>query len=429
MIIMLLLTGLCGSSDSAAAPNWLTTHFQQTLITQGDPGFHADYSGPNSLDPSGEQATSFTSTLFLGAKLWTGGELYVNPEASGGKGLSGATGVAGFVNGETYRIGDPTPSWDWTARLFLRQTFNFGPATDTVADGQNQVSTLQSGNRLVVTAGKWCLADVFDANGYSHDPRSQFMNWSLMSQGAWDYPANTHGYTWALALEYDDGPWAVRAATAAEPKSANGMGLEYRPGEAQGQVVEIERDYAALGGKGALRVLSYLNLYHGGSYAEALQDTGTPDVVQSREYGRTKFGFALNWEHQWSPVLGTFARGGWSDGHNETWAFTEIDRSVSAGAQLNGTLWGRSRDRFGLAGVVNGLSQAHEDYLAHGGLGFMIGDGALSYAPESILEAYYAAALLPWLTVSPDWQFVTDPGYNRDRGPVSVYALRVHAEI
>ena len=426
--LLALANAFPSDADTAPTPRW-TAHFQQTLITQGDGGFHADYSGPNSLDADGGQATSLTSTLFLGARLWDGGEAYWNPEVNGGEGLDGSAGVAGFLNGETSHVTTVAPGWNWMARLFLRQTFDFGAPTDTLADGQNQVATVVSDNRLVATVGKYCLDDIFDGNAFSHDPRTQFINSALVSQGSWDYPADTHGYTWALALEYYADAWAFRVATAAMPTVGNGIVLDYRPGQVQGQVAEVERDYEAHG-KGALRALAYFNLYHGGNYALALQDTDVEaGILQSRRYGRAKYGFGLDWDHQWTHDLGTFARAGWSDGQNENWAFTEIDQSASAGVQLGGALWGRAHDKFGIAEAVDGISQVHQDFLSRGGTGFVVGDGALSYAPESILETYYAAAVLSWLTISGDYQFVADPAYNRDRGPVNIFAVRVHTEI
>ncbi|HXP90424.1 MAG TPA: carbohydrate porin [Fibrobacteria bacterium] len=426
--LLALANAFASASDTAPDTRW-TAHFQQTVIAQADPRYHADYSGPNSLDAHGGEATSLTSTLFLGARLWGGGEAYWNPEVNGGEGLGGSAGVAGFLNGETSHVTSVAPGWNWMARLFLRQTFDFGAPSDTLAEGQNQVATVVSDNRLVATLGKYCLDDIFDANAFSHDPRTQFINSALVSQGSWDYPADTHGYTYALSLEYYDGPWVLRGATAAMPTVGNGIVLDYRPGQVQGQVAEVERDYEALG-KGAVRALAYWNLYHGGNYARALEDTDVEaGILGSRRYGRDKHGFGLDWDHQWTPNLGTFARAGWSDGQNENWAFTEIDQSISAGVQLSGATWGRARDKFGLAEAVDGISQVHQDFLARGGTGFVVGDGALSYAPESILEAYYAAALLSWLTVSGDYQFVANPAYNRDRGPVSIFAIRVHSEI
>jgi high affinity Mn2+ porin len=428
MLVSLLALANALAADTTAQPRW-TAHFQQTVITQGDGGFHADYIGPNSLDANGGQATSLTSTLFLGTRLWNGGEAYWNPEVNGGEGLSGSAGVAGFLNGETSHVTSVAPGWNWMARLFLRQTIDFGAPTDTFADGQNQIAAVHSENRLVATLGKYCLDDIFDANAFSHDPRTQFLNSALASQGSWDYPADTHGYTFALSLEYYDGPWALSAATAAMPTVGNGIVLDYRPGKVQGQVLEVERDYEAHG-KGAVRFLAYYNLYHGGNYAQALADTDAEaGILRSRAYGRDKYGFGLDWDHQWTRDVGTFARAGWSDGQNENWAFTEIDQSVSAGLQVGGAHWGRERDKIGLAAAIDGISQVHQDFLARGGHGFVVGDGSLSYAPESILETYYAAAVLSWLTISGDYQFVANPAYNRDRGPVNIFAIRAHSEI
>jgi high affinity Mn2+ porin len=403
-----------------------TFHLQLTTISQYHPTFYAAYSGKNSLNPNAEEATSVTSTIFAGVKLWHGASLYFNPELAGGNGLSSVTGIAGFTNGETPRIGDPAPSIT-VARGYLQQTIALSNAgNEHLADAQNQLAMDVPRDRFTITLGKYALSDLFDNNSYSHDPRGQFENWAMMENGAWDYPANTHGYTYALTLEAKMGDWSARASTAAEPTMANGPTLEYRDG-AHGETVELEHRHSWCGDSGVVRLLLFNNTADMGNYDEALSNPKyDTNVVNTRQYGRNKYGFGLNVEQALANNIGAFMRAGWNDGRNETWAFTEIDRSVSLGFSFNGMLWHRSNDVGGIAGVVNGLSQDHERYLAAGGYGFIIGDGALDYEPEMIIEAYYLIALTDAFSLTADYQFVANPAYNADRGPVNVIGVRAH---
>ncbi|MCX5796240.1 MAG: carbohydrate porin [Elusimicrobia bacterium] len=402
-------------------------HFQTTLIDQGHARFTAPYTGKNSLRPEPESANSVTATLFLGLRLLPGTELYLDPEMSGGRGMSGARGVAGSGNGETYRIGDAQPVIS-TARLYLRQTFGFGAETETLADGPNQVAGPAAAHRLMLQAGKFSVADNFDCNAYATDPRTQFMNWSLMSSGAWDFPADTRGYTWGLLAEYHAPDWALRGAAVAEPKEANMLDMDRRIGRAHGLAIEGQHALRFGERKGTARLLAFYNQAHMGNYDESLAQAGTPDVTLTRAYGRSKWGLASSDDLELTGHLGAFMRLSWNDGRNETWAFTEIDASQALGIEFKPADWGRPRDRWGLGAVVNELSGPHRRYLAAGGLGAIIGDGGLHYGPEMILETYYSWQVLKALAVSPDAQFMVNPGYNRSRGPVPVWGLRVHAE-
>jgi high affinity Mn2+ porin len=403
-----------------------TFHLQLTTITQYHPAFYAAYSGKNSLDPNAEDATSVTSTIFSGVRLWHGGSIYFDPELAGGNGISSVTGIAGFVNGETPRIGDPAPTIT-IARGYLQQTIALSNAgNEHLPDGQNQLAMDVPRDRFTITLGKYALSDLFDNNSYSHDPRGQFMNWALMENGAWDYPANTHGYTYALTLEAKMGDWSARATTAAEPTEANGPTLEYRDGS-HGETVELEHRHDWCGDSGVVRLLLYNNTVDMGNYDEALSNPKyDTNVVNTRQLGRNKYGFGLSVEQALANNIGAFMRVGWNDGRNETWAFTEIDRTATLGVSLNGALWRRNNDVAGIAGVVNGLSQDHERYLAAGGYGFIIGDGALDYEPEMIVEAYYLIALTDAFALTADYQFVANPAYNADRGPVNVIGVRAH---
>ena len=421
---------LRGAPEAAPAadlvPSAWSIHAQSTLIFQGHPAFSADYSGQNSLESRGEDAHTVTATLFLGHSLWPCAALFFNPEATQGTGLSNTLGVAGFPDGEATHAGDGGIKAG-TARLFVRQVFGLGGDREKVEDDQNQVAGGQDVNRFTLTLGKFSAADIFDSVSYSHDPRTQFLNWALMDNGAWDYPANAKGYTAGLALEWNQASRTLRWGAFLEPANANGFALDYHLAKAWAQVAEWEERYALGNRPGAVHALLYWNRADMGSYAQALQGIQPPDILLSRSY-RSKVGAGLSWEQALTGNLGAFSRVGWNDGKAETWAFTEIDRTVSAGLSWKGAAWGRATDAAGLAAVANGLSEEHRRYLAAGGYGFIIGDGRLDYGPEELFEAYYNWQLVPWLTLAPDYQFVEHPAYNRSRGPVSVWGVRAHLQ-
>ena len=407
-------------------------HFQQTIIRQWHGNFTAPYTDSLSLRPRESAATSLTTTLYLGRQLWKNAAVILNPEVSGGSGLSSASGLGGALNGETFRVGSPEPVL-YLARLYLQQRFAIGSETVDDEDDLNQVGGPRPVRYLSITAGKLCLADYFDQNSYSHDPRTQFMNWTLMSAGAWDYPANTRGYTVGGVIEYITPGFAVRAASTLMPTYANGPILDYDYPKAHGETVEITKTYHLNGHQGTVRVLGFHNVAAMGSYAQALTAPyveGRPDIISVRGPSHGKTGFALNMEQELGNELGVFGRLSYNDGKNETWAFTEVDQSVSLGLVSTGARWHRATDRLGLAAVVNGISPGHRNYLAAGGYGFMLGDGALNYAPEFITELYYSIDLPKYhAAITPDYQFAVNPGYNHDRkGPIHVVALRLHVE-
>ncbi len=415
------------SQERGSAEDW-SMHFQLTIVAQGHPAFRAPYSGLNSLSPGQDTRTSLTSTFYLGRRLWKGGELYVNPEAAAGSGLSRTTGIAGFPNGEIYRVESPALKL-YAARMFLRQTVPLSAESGMVEDDENTLGGSSAASRLVFTVGKISLMDIFDDNAYSHEPRTDFLNWALMGNGAWDYPADTRGYTWAFVAEYIRPGWAARFALSTVPTIANGPDFDWNLGRAHGEAIEIELRDVFSSRANVLRFFVYRNLAKMGNYRQALDAGSPPDIISTRAYGRSKIGFGLNGEFSVTRDLGAFARLGWSDGRNETWVFTEIDRTISAGCVLNCRFLGRPADRVGLAAVVNGLSGPHEEYLSAGGYGFIIGDGALQYGVETIIEAFYSARIIPELELSLDYQFVSNPAYNTDRGPVHVLAARAHVKI
>lgn len=411
---------------AAPADSPWSLHGQMTFIEQAHPGFAAAYSGSNSLDPSGEEKHTFSLTAFLGRALWTGAALYYDPEVTMGQGLSDTVGIAGFPNGEGTRASSNTPVYD-TARLFVRQVINLGGAPSSIEDDQNQVAQSEDADRLTLSLGKLSATDIFDSNAYSHDPRTQFLNWALVDDGAWDYPADAKGYTGGFAAEWTFASHTLRYGIFMEPQFANELPLDSHVGKAHGQVIEWEERYTAGGRPGAIRPLVFWNRAHMGLYQAAIEGPSPPDITLSRAY-RSKAGAGLNWEQEVADGLGVFARAGFDDGRTETWAYTEIDRALSAGLQADGKLWGRAGDSLGLAGIASGLSSEHRKYLEAGGSGFILGDGRLDYEPEEIIEVYYLWQVTKWLAITPDYQFVQNPGYNRDRGPVSVFGIRVHAE-
>jgi high affinity Mn2+ porin len=404
-----------------------SAHGQATVVTQGNGRFASPYSGQNSLSAEPQIKTSFTATLFLGRKLWDGADFYINPELAAGSGLSGTTGIAAFPNGEIFRVDHPNPQLN-LSRAFLQQVFGLGGEQETIPPDKNQRATRVDRSRITWVAGKFSLNDYFDNNTYSHDPRTQFLNWALMDQGAWDYAADTRGYTWGLYVELNQPRWAVRFATVLVPAEANQLTMDTRIAQANGNNVEFEYRYSLGARPGTVRWLGYLNNAHMGSYREAIDHpSANLDITKTRAY-RSKYGFGLNFEQEVAQDLGVFGRLGWNDGSTETWAFTEIDRSASLGASLGGSDWGRRDDRLGLAYVWSGLSHDHAEYLGAGGYGFLIGDGALSYAPEQVIETYYLFKAVDHAAISADFQLVRNPAYNQDRGPVAIASGRLHVE-
>jgi high affinity Mn2+ porin len=433
LLFATLLTQSVVAQDSLQRGDRFNLHFQTTYIYQYKPSFHSPYEALHSLTGKEEKQNSMTATLFAGARLWKGAEVYINPEVAGGSGLSGASGMGGSSNGETFRVGDPAPTL-YLGRAYITQYIPIGPAGwEQQDDDANQVRVKTPVNYIKIMAGKYSLADVFDFNNYSNSTRTQFMNWSIMNNGAWDFAANVRGYTYILSAIVNWKQTTFKIAAASLPKTANGNDLQTRIDSSLSLNAELSHLFKVRGRDLNLRLLAFNNKAPMGNYKDAITHpvAGTPDIVAVEQYGRNKYGFGLNMDYAASDVLGLFARLGWNDGKTETWCFTEIDQTLSVGASLNGKVWKRPDDAAGIALVGNGLSKDHRNYLAAGGYGFVLGDGALNYAPEGVAEVYYSwkpSAKAP-LFLSGDYQFVVNPGYNSDRGPVHIFSLRVHAEL
>jgi high affinity Mn2+ porin len=411
----------------APEEEWYSIHYQFTGVTQYHPSFFAPYTGQNSLSAEDEDATAFVTTLYSDTRLWPGCELLFNPEMSGGRGLSKTLGVAAFPSGIVYRVGDPAPAV-YLARLAISQTFGLGGGKVTNDANFNELAGTRDKNQLAVTVGRIAAIDVFDANRYANDAYTQFLNWALMASGAWDYPADTRGYTWGVMADLTMGWWSARAGIALEPYYANLQTMDWRLGTSQGLMAEYETRYTIGKMPGAWSLLFFHNTARMGSYEQFLANPAAyPDgIADTRADGRTKYGFTLSMEQQITRTLGTFMRLSYNDGHNESWAFTEIDRSLALGAVQQGRLWKRPGDELGAAVVVSGLSPWHQHYLEHGGYGFIIGDGHLHNGAEVVADLYYQFHLTDPLSIALFYQPIVNPGYNQDRGPVHVFSTRVH---
>lgn len=441
---LLVLAALCAAvvpapaamaaMDAAAAPSpessdRLALHGQVTYVEQETNSFAAPYRGPNSLSPDSGRETA-DLTLYLGARLWRGGELWLNPEIDQGFGLDNTLGLAGFPSGEAYKVGKKKP-YLRLPRAFIRETLDVGEPTDVVEAGANQFAGVRSADRWVFTIGKFGVPDVFDINQYAHDPRADFLNWTAIDAGSFDYAADAWGFTVGASAEWYHGGWALRAGFFDLSDVPNSEHLE--PGFHEFQLIgEIEHRHEFLGHPGKLLVTYYESHGRMGLLDDAVRlagQTNTPvDISAVRKY-RKRVGVSLNLEQQLAADLGLFARAGEAGGNVEAYEFTDIDRAVELGLSLKGNRWHRERDTVGLVAMVNGISATRERFLRAGGLGILVGDGQLPRpGAERIIETYYSAALYSQVFVTADFQRIVDPAYNRDRGPASVIALRFHAQ-
>ena len=418
------------ATNDAGEQIW-AIHGQSTFTWQLQPAFHAAYSGAQSLPRDANGRETFDATIFAGVRPWQGAEIWFNPEIDQGFGLGNSFGVAGYLSGEAYKLGQQDPYYR-LARLFIRQTIDLGGETEKIEPDANQLGGSQTANHLVFTAGKLAVTDIFDTNKYAHDPRADFLNWTVLDVGTFDYAADAWGATYGAVAEWYQGRWTARLGLFDMPTQPNST-LLGAPVLQQNQLMgELEERHTLWDQPGKLKLLYWISRGNLGSYNDALalaSATGqTPSTALVRRF-RNKDGVLVNVEQQLHEDLGMFLRAGVTQGGVEEDAFTDVDQSVSAGLALSGNRWGRPDDTVGLAVVVNQISHAGKLYLAAGGLGGIIGDGALKEAgPEQILESYYSYAAFDFAKVSLDYQLVNNPAYNRQRGPVSVFALRTHVE-
>ena len=400
----------------------LSLHAQSTAIVLGYPSFPAPYTGPNSLPPHGHTSQTLVTSVSIGLPLWPGAALYADPEVDAGNVLNGSVGLAGFPNGELARSDSTTPVWG-LPRFYLQQVIGLDGPPVVVAEGNAQVALTTRSERLTVTAGEFGAMDAFDSNAYAHDPQGQFMNWNLMDNPAWDFPDATYGWTDGLSVEWRSGLNAIRWGLFMEPKQPGGLSLDHDLVHVHGQALEWEVPYLLDTLRGTVRTLFFWNRARMGSFAQSLLYT-TVDLAPSRAL-RSKAGAGISWDQALGTTWGIFARAGANDGRSETWSFTEADRALSAGLGVSGAAWERPADSLGVGWACDFLSGRHRQYLAAGGTGVVLGDGALAYRPEEVVECFYDWVALPTLLISPDLQWVQNPGYNHARGPVFFWALRV----
>ncbi|WP_317891034.1 carbohydrate porin [Edaphobacter bradus] len=435
-----------GDSSATVFPHpegapWLITG-QANIIFQAHGPFHSPYEGPNSLLSRGEYKTSLVGTLFLGLQLHRHAryntDAILDVESTGGRGISEALGLGGFTNLDVVR--NPNlGSAPYVARVQLHQTIGLSSKLVDVSRTPFSLATQAPERRLELHVGKLGMPDFFDLNSIGTDSHLQFLNWTTDNNGAWDYAADTRGYTYGAIAEYIDKGWSARYGVALMPKVANGIDLDWNLRRASGQNVEFELRRSLLGGlvssdrKGVVRALGYVNHAHMGLYRDAvkayLSGVGTrPEITSVEKFGAVKYGFGLNAEQELTQDLRAFLRFGWNEGQHESYAYTEVDQTIEFGGDYAGRRWSRPYDKLGLAFSSNAIKRDHQNYLRYGGLGFLLGDGKLNYAREDILEGYYNLRAWRGVYYALDMQFINHPGYNKDRGPVLVESVRMHVD-
>ena len=406
---------------------------QANFIFQAHPSFHAPYSGPNSLDPNSEHALSRVLTLFSGVRVNDSTEFLVDIEEAGGTALTTGLGLAGNTDLDIVR--NPTLSKaPYLARGMIHKVFAL--SEDKVENERTSLSlfTELPRRRLEVRFGKFSMPDFFDINAAGSDTHFQFMNWTVDNNGAWDYAADTRGYTIGVAADYEDRNWGFRFSEALMPKVANGIDLVWRPWQVHAENWEYELRRGLMPHKsGVVRVLAYTNYANMGIYRDAVAQFRTglvkrPDITNHPWHITRKYGFGINVEQNLSHRLTAFGRFGWNNGKTESFAYSEVDQTFEGGINAAGAMWSRRYDRAGITFVTNAICKDHQMYLADGGLGFLLGDGALNYGRENIVEMYYTVHVWRGIYLAPDLQHINNPGYNRDRGPVLVPSLRAHLE-
>lgn len=416
-------------ADDPPDQQW-AIHAQATFVLQANARFRSPYQGPNSLDPRPHAKETLDLTGYIGVKPWEGAEIWVNPEIDQGFGLSNTLGAAGFPSGEAYKVGKANP-YAKLPRWFLKQTVGLGGEKEKVDADLNQLRGHQSTDRLVLWLGKFSVVDVFDTNDQAHDPRSDFMNWTVIDAGTFDYAANAWGYTYGAAAELYEGNWTVRAGAFDLSDVPNSTRLDPTFGQYELDG-EIEHRHSIGGRPGKVKVTLFVNHGRMGRFADAIalaQSSGLPADIAAVRRMRNRVGVSINVEQQVADAVSLFVKGGVANGEIEPYEFTDVDRTVSAGLTVKGKGWARPGDTVGVAGVINGITRVHERFLDAGGLGILIGDGKLPHpGPEEIVEAYYDLGLTKQVHLALDGQLIAHPGYNRDRGPVPVGGIRVHAE-
>jgi hypothetical protein len=435
ILLFLLVIAKSAFAQDDQEPFWnrFWVSMQGNFIRQQQPSFYAAYSGRNSFLPAAEHATSRIETLYTGFQITKQLEILGDVESAGGAGLSNALGIAGFTNVDVVR--NPTlGEAPYISRVMLHYTIPLSKETTEATRNPLSLASTVPVRRLEFRLGKMSTVDFFDLNAIGSDSHLQFMNWAIVNNGAYDYAADTRGYTYGLVAEYYDKAWAARFGEMLMPTVANGITLDWDIARARGENFEYEYHTALLPKRASVvRALAFVNHANMGSYQQAIDNylsgkDAVPDITLSRKQGRAKYGFGLNVEQELSSLWRAFGRLGWNNGTKESFAYTEVDQTASIGSDFRGKPWHRSQDKVGAAFVVNGISADHRRYLALGGLGFILGDGGLTYGLEKIFETYYTAHVWRGIYFAADYQHVTNPGYNEVRGPVDVVSFRIHVE-
>jgi len=452
--LLAILSSPANAADADTAigwtnPDWLNFHAQNTDIVQHTPGFSAQYSGPHSLNSAGETKETVSVDFLVGARLWNGGELHADALVWQGFGLSHTTGALAFPNGEAFKAGTTSPN-EMLSRLFVRHTVGFGGEQEDVPDGPLALAGKQDISRLTLTIGRMSFLDIFDRNTYAGDPRTQFMNWALMANLAWDYGQDSIGYSLGATAELNQPDWTLRYGffempayiNAGNVGSGNGGEDQFLTHPARGSfepifksyamAAEFEKRYRAITRPGAVRLLAWLDDASRDTFqaATAVLLTQGPNADISSVQGyHHSYGFGLNWEQGVTDSVGMFSRLGWNNGTAQALEFADANWSASVGVSIQGNAWNRANDTIGVGGVISGLSPALRNYLIAGGLGIELGDGALNYAPEKALDAYYNFQWVKGIYATADYQRVANPGANRARGPVNILGFRFHCEL
>lgn len=418
---------------SAGPAIWISG--QINSITQYHPAFSALYSGPNSFLSASEWASSRVLTLFTGVRVGTSTELLIDVESAGGSGLSSALGLAGFTNLDVVR-NPALGSKPYLARYMVREIISLSKENVEATPGPLGLTGSLPVRRLELRFGKLSTTDFFDQNSVGSDSHLQFMNWTVDNNGAYDYAADTRGYTYGALFEYYDRAWAARFMEALMPTVANGLTLDWSVPRARSENVEVQVPRRLLRKRdGIVRALAFVNHANMGSYRDAIEEFlagnsgACPNVIDTRQQGRVKYGFGANVEQDITGTIRAFARWGWNEGRHESFAYTEVNETLAFGGQALGSIWKRPKDKIGVAAVWNAISGDHRRYLELGGSGFLLGDGDLNYGREKIWEGYYNWGIGRGFSVSADLQAIVDPGYNRDRGPIFVPSVRMHIDL
>jgi high affinity Mn2+ porin len=418
------------AAPTEAPPETWALHGQATFVDQYHPAFASAFSGPNSLNPGSRGDETFDATLYAGARPWHGGEVWLNAEIDQGFGLDDSLGLAAFSSAEAYKVGAADP-YVRIPRLFFRQTLNFGGAPTPIDPDINVLGDQQTANRAVFTIGKFGVTDVFDTNAYANNPKQDFLDWAIVNAGTFDYAADAWGYSYGLAAEWYQDWWTLRAGGFALSRTPNSQQLDTQGDQIQ-FIAEAEERHTLWGHPGKLKLTGFLTRGRMGDYTDAVvlsEQTGQPPSTALVRNYKSRAGISANLEQALTGQLGLFARAGIAEGGREAYEFTDIDKTFSVGLSVKGTAWGRPDDTIGLATVLDDVSRRAKNYFAAGGLGILIGDGALPRAaPEQVAETYYNYALTSYFHITADYAFVNNPAYNRERGPVSILALRLHVQ-